>query len=165
MSKLSAAPDSLSNASRPHSKLRARSPLSEMTVSCENAALVPASARNRPPFTCVHSHAAAPESSGAFFHDMDRERCRKRPAHGRNALRASQGVRASTFMVNTTYGRVRKKIVCTGLRARKSGPYWIVSFTRDSGVSSHCTSSAPGGGLFFRLRKVPACRTAFFFHA
>ncbi len=42
----------------------------------------------------VHSHADAQKSSGAFFHDMDRERCRKRRGRGRNALRASQGVRA-----------------------------------------------------------------------
>ena len=95
-----AAPGGLANASRSHSKLRARSPLSEMTVSCENAALVPASARNRLPFTCVHSHAAAQKSSGAFFRDMGRERCRKRPARGRIALRGSQGVRARDVMVN-----------------------------------------------------------------
>jgi len=96
---ISAAPDGLANASRPHSKLRARSPLSEMSVSCENAALVPASARNRPPFTSVHSHAAAQKSSGAFFRDMDRERCRKRPSGRRNALRRPGEGRESTFML------------------------------------------------------------------
>ena len=48
----------------------------------------------------VHSHADAQKSSGAFFHDMDRERCRKRRGRGRNALRASQGVRARDVMVN-----------------------------------------------------------------
>lgn len=96
----SAAPAGLANASRPHSKLRARSPLSEMTVSCENAALVPAFARNRPPFTRVHSHADAQKSSRAFFHDMDRERCRKRPGRVRIALRGSQEVRASSLMLN-----------------------------------------------------------------
>jgi len=66
LSKLSAAPDGLSNASRPHSKLRARSPLSGELIT-GNAALVPASARNRRPFTFVHSHASAQKSSGAFF--------------------------------------------------------------------------------------------------
>lgn len=90
---------SLLNASRPHSKLRARSPLSEKLIT-GNAALVPASARNCPPFIRVHSHARAPESSGPFFHDMDRERCRKRPSGRRMALRASQGVRPRDVMVN-----------------------------------------------------------------
>ena len=97
---ISAAPDGLANASRSHSKLRARSPLSEMSVSCENAALVPASARNRPLFTSVNSHAPAQKSSGAFFHDTGRERCRKRPGRVRIALRASAGVRARTLMLN-----------------------------------------------------------------
>ncbi|UUO81268.1 hypothetical protein DR190_29840 (plasmid) [Klebsiella pneumoniae] len=93
---------SLLNASRPHSELRVRSPLSEMTVSRKNAALVPASVRNRPPFTRVHSHAAAQNSSGAFFKGLDRERCRKRPGRARIALRASQKVRARDVMVNRT---------------------------------------------------------------
>jgi hypothetical protein len=52
----------------------------------------------------VHSHADAQKSSGAFFHDMDRERCRKRRGRGRNALRASQGVRATDVMVNQNDG-------------------------------------------------------------
>lgn len=51
----------------------------------------------------VHSHADAQKSSGAFFHDMDRERCRKRRGRGRNALRASQGVRARDVMVNALF--------------------------------------------------------------
>lgn len=51
----------------------------------------------------MHSHADAQKSSGAFFHDMDRERCRKRRGRGRNALRASQGVRARGVMVNAPY--------------------------------------------------------------
>ena len=66
----------------------------------QNSPLVPAFVRNRPPFTSVHSHAGAQKSSGAFFHDMDRERCRKRRGRGRNALRASQGVRARDVMFN-----------------------------------------------------------------
>lgn len=49
----------------------------------------------------VHSHAGAQKSSGPFFHDTDRERCRKRPARGRNALRASQGVRPRDVMFNS----------------------------------------------------------------
>lgn len=48
----------------------------------------------------VHSHAVAPESSGAFFHDMDKEICRKQGGVRRNALRASQAVRATDVMVN-----------------------------------------------------------------
>jgi len=71
-----------------------------MTVSCENVALVPASARNRVPFTPVHSYAPAPESSGGFFRVMDRERCRKWPGRAINALRAFQAVRARDVMVN-----------------------------------------------------------------
>ncbi len=48
----------------------------------------------------VHSHAVAPESSGAFFHDMDKEMCRKQGGGRRNALRASQAVHATDVMVN-----------------------------------------------------------------
>jgi len=102
----SAMPDGLANASRPHSKLRARSPLPGELIT-GNPALVPASARNPPPFTSVHSHAAAQKSSGAFFHDMDRERCRKRPGRGRNALRASARVRSRDVMVNPSGIRFR----------------------------------------------------------
>ena len=94
-----AAPSGLANASRPHSKLRARSPLSD-EFCAGNPRLVTTYARNSPSFTPVHSHAAALKSSGAFFRVMDGERCRKRPARGRNALRASQGVRQRGVMVN-----------------------------------------------------------------
>ena len=48
----------------------------------------------------MHSHAVAPESSGAFFHDMDRERCRKQAGGRRNALRESEAVRPTDVMVN-----------------------------------------------------------------
>lgn len=94
-----AAPDGLANASRPHSKLRARSPLSD-EFCAGNLPLVTTFARNRAPFTSVHSHAGAPKTSGAFFRDMAGERCRKRPSGRRMALRASQGVRARDVMVN-----------------------------------------------------------------
>ena len=97
---ISAAPGGLANASRPHSKLRARSPLSAVLIT-QNPALVSVSARNCTPFTIVHTHAGAQKSSGAFFHDMDRERCRKRPARGRNALRGFTGVRPRDVMVNS----------------------------------------------------------------
>ena len=43
----------------------------------------------------VHSHAVAPESSGAFFLDMGTERCVFQAGGLRNALRASEAVRAS----------------------------------------------------------------------
>lgn len=95
----SAMPDGLANASRPHSKLRTRSPLSGKLIT-ENPPLVPASARNRLLFTRMHSHAGAQKSSGAFFRVLDRERCRKRPGRVRIALRASQGVRPRTLMLN-----------------------------------------------------------------
>lgn len=49
----------------------------------------------------VHSHAVAPESSGAFFLDMGTERCVFQAGGLRNALRASQAVRATDVMVNT----------------------------------------------------------------
>ena len=94
-----AMPDGLANASRPHSKLRTRSPLCGK-FSAGNPPLVPASARNCPPFIRVHSHADAQKSSGAFFRVSDGERCRKRPARVRSVLRASQGVRARDVMVN-----------------------------------------------------------------
>lgn len=94
-----AMPDGLANASRPHSKLRTRSPLCGK-FSAGNPPLVPASARNCPPFIRVHSHAGAQKSSGAFFRVSDWERCRKRPARVRSALRASQVVRARDVMVN-----------------------------------------------------------------
>lgn len=48
----------------------------------------------------MHSHADAQKSSGAFFHDMDRERCRKQAGGRRNALRASEMVHATDVMVN-----------------------------------------------------------------
>jgi len=99
---VSAAPAGLANASRPHSKLRARSPLPEMTVSLKNAPLVATYGRNRPPFTRVHSHAGAQKSSGPFFHDTDRERCRKRPSGRRIALRAPAGVRSSSVMLKAS---------------------------------------------------------------
>lgn len=96
---LPAAPAGLANASRSHSKLRARSPLQGKLIT-RNPALVPASARNYPPCTIVHTHAGAQKSSGAFFHDTDKERCRKRPGRGRNALRASARVRSRDVMFN-----------------------------------------------------------------
>lgn len=103
-----ASPGSLLNASRPHSKLCTRSPLSgELIIG--NPPLVPASARNRLLFTCMNSHAGAPKSSGAFFHDMDRERCRKRRGRDRNALRASAGVRPRDVMVNSVVRQIQKR--------------------------------------------------------
>lgn len=50
---------------------------------------------------CVHSHADAPESSGAFFHDIGIGKCRKQSSRRRNALRASEGVRPTDVMVNS----------------------------------------------------------------
>lgn len=48
----------------------------------------------------MHSHAVAPESSGAFFLDMGTERCVFQAGGLRNALRASEAVRATDVMVN-----------------------------------------------------------------
>ena len=48
----------------------------------------------------VHIHAAAPELSGAFFLDMGIERCVFQAEGRRNALRASEAVRATDVMVN-----------------------------------------------------------------
>ena len=48
----------------------------------------------------MHSHAVAPESSGAFFLDMGTERCVFRAGGLRNALRASEAVHATDVMVN-----------------------------------------------------------------
>ena len=48
----------------------------------------------------VHSHAVAPESSGAFFLDMGTERCVFQAGGLRNALRASAAVHATDVMVN-----------------------------------------------------------------
>ena len=101
-----AAPGGLANASRPHSKLCTRSPLSGELIT-GNPRLVTTYDRNSPPLTSVHSHATAQKSSGAIFRDLGRERCRKRPSGRRIALRASQGVRARGVMVNwTLYRRV-----------------------------------------------------------
>lgn len=105
-----AAPAGLANASRPHSKLRARSPLSD-EFCAGNLPLVTTFARNRAPFTSVHSHAGAPKTSGAFFRDMAGERCRKRAGGHRNALRASQAVRPRDVMVNMSSRGIREK--CT----------------------------------------------------
>lgn len=57
----------------------------------------------------VHSHAVAPESSGAFFHDMDKEICRKQGGGRRNALRASHAVLITDVMVNPADWQVQKK--------------------------------------------------------
>ena len=51
---------------------------------------------------CVHSHADSQKSSGAFFHDIGIGKCRKQSSRRRNALRASEGVRPTDVMVNTT---------------------------------------------------------------
>ena len=48
----------------------------------------------------VHSHAVAPESSGAFFLDMGTERCVFQAGGLRNARRAAEAVRATDVMVN-----------------------------------------------------------------
>ena len=58
---------------------------------------------------CVHSHADAPESSGAFFHDIGTGKCRKQAGRPRNALRASQAVHATDVMVNPSDRQVQKK--------------------------------------------------------
>ncbi|OJK98119.1 hypothetical protein BK254_26725 [Escherichia coli] len=50
----------------------------------------------------MHSHAVAPESSGAFFLDMGTERCVFQAGGLRNALRASEAVRATDVMVNSS---------------------------------------------------------------
>lgn len=52
----------------------------------------------------MHSHAVAPESSGAFFLDMGTERCMFQAGVLRNALRASQAVHATDVMVNRVGG-------------------------------------------------------------
>ena len=50
----------------------------------------------------MHSHAVAPESSGAFVLDMGTERCVFQVGGLRNALRASAAVHATDVMVNNT---------------------------------------------------------------
>ena len=57
----------------------------------------------------VHSHAVAPESSGAFFLDMGTERCVFQAGGLRNALRASEAVHATDVMVNPADWQVQKK--------------------------------------------------------
>lgn len=49
----------------------------------------------------VHSHAVAPESSGAFFLDMGTERCVFQAGGLRNALRASAAVHAMSAYVKS----------------------------------------------------------------
>ena len=77
-----------------------RASLSETKVSRKNAPLVPASARNRPPFTSVHTHAVAQNLSGRICAFLGRERAAFWPGGRRIALRASQGVRPRGVMVN-----------------------------------------------------------------
>lgn len=57
----------------------------------------------------MHSHAVAPESSGAFFLDMGTERCVFRAGGLRNALRASEAVHATDVMVNVKNISLDKK--------------------------------------------------------
>lgn len=49
----------------------------------------------------MHSHAVAPESSGAFFLDMGTERCVFQAGGRRNALRASAAVRVMSAYVKS----------------------------------------------------------------
>ena len=63
----------------------------------------------------MHSHAAAAESSEPFFLDMGNKRYRKHAAGRRNALRASEAVRATDVMVNLARRRVQKSPVAWGL--------------------------------------------------
>ena len=60
----------------------------------------------------VHSHAVAPESSGAFFLDMGTERCVFQAGGLRNALRASAAVHATNVMVNQLMGIPIVRLVC-----------------------------------------------------
>ena len=69
----------------------------------------------------VHSHAVAPESSGAFFLDMVTERCVFQAGGLRNALNASQAVRATDVMVNTAVLQTQK--------SRPSGRLFLVAKT------------------------------------
>lgn len=57
----------------------------------------------------MHSHAVAPESSGAFFLDMVTERCVFQAGGLRNALRASQAVLITDVMVNVKNISLDKK--------------------------------------------------------
>ncbi len=58
----------------------------------------------------VHSHAVAPESSGAFFLDMGTERCVFQAGGLRNALRASAAVHATDVMVNNLRFKVKASL-------------------------------------------------------
>ena len=69
----------------------------------------------------VHSHAVAPESSGAFFLDMGTERCVFQAGGLRNALRASAAVHATDVMVNTAVLQTQK--------SRPSGRLFLVAKT------------------------------------
>jgi hypothetical protein len=106
--KIPAAPSGLANASRPHSKLCTRSPLF-CGFCAGNPHPVTTSARNRQPFTFVHSHAAAQKSPGAFYWVLARERYPKRPARGRIALRRSGEGRERDVMFNSTVWRVQTR--------------------------------------------------------
>ena len=94
-----AAPGGLPNASRSHSKLRTRSPLSR-EFCAGNEHLVTTSALNPQPFTSVHSHAAGQKLSGRIFAVSGGKRVGFWPGGRRMALRGSQGVRARGVMVN-----------------------------------------------------------------
>lgn len=111
---ISAAPDGLANASRPHSKLRPRSPLS-VGFSEPFDPFAGFERLKSQSCTCVHSHAAGQKSSGAFFRVMGGERCRKSAEGRRNALRASAGVRPRDVMFNKSGSADAKKPPCRRL--------------------------------------------------
>ncbi len=67
---------------------------------------------------CMHSYSPAQKSSGAFFHDMDRERCRKRLSRLRMALRAPAAVRPSSLMLNSSVPSNVKKPLGSGFSGR-----------------------------------------------
>lgn len=103
-----AAPRHPANASRSHSKLRARSPL--FCGFCGgNRRPERFRQRNSVPCRFMHNHAGTQKSSGALLGVMDRERCRKRPARARIALRGSAGVRPRDVMVNPTVQQIQKR--------------------------------------------------------
>lgn len=107
----------------------------------------------------VHSHAVAPESSGAFFLDMGTERCVFQAGGLRNALRASEAVRATDVMFNPcdNWGGKREpqKIppfriveffggVVRGMTTRQRLPHLSEALWRDAETPGNSATPVPG---------------------
>lgn len=121
----------------------------------------------------VHSHAVAPESSGAFFLDMGTERCVFQAGGLRNALRASQAVLITDVMVNQgrcqpceqfpqhgSFSVVRGAIDLQPVPTSNAG-WWRIFIIANSAVTAILFDNCVSRGVHFTFLKRAAITTNF----